>query len=64
IDHNGELTREEKWRAKDRILNLPLGTHEADFKQQQQTEEKQAEKRELSNKLKQDLLGNLQNLFD
>ncbi|HBA0397652.1 TPA: replication initiation protein, partial [Enterococcus faecium] len=54
----------EKWRAKDRILNLPLGTHEADFKQQQQTEEKQAEKRELSNKLKQDLLGNLQNLFD
>ncbi|HFP8832618.1 TPA: replication initiation protein, partial [Enterococcus faecium] len=62
IDHNGELTREEKWRAKDRILNLPLGTHEADFKQQQQTEEKQAEKRELSNKLKQDLLGNLQNL--
>ena len=27
-------------------------------------EEKQAEKRELSNKLKQDLLGNLQNLFD
>lgn len=64
IDHNGELTQEEKWRAKDRILNLPLGTHEADFKQQQQTEEKQAEKRELSNKLKQDLLGNLQNLFD
>lgn len=64
IEHNGELTQEEKWRAKDRILNLPLGTHEADFKQQQQTEEKQAEKRELSNKLKQDLLGNLQNLFD
>nr|WP_256624536.1 hypothetical protein [Enterococcus faecium] len=39
---NGELTREEKWRAKDRILNLPLGTHEADFKKQQQTGNKTA----------------------
>ncbi len=64
IEHNGELTQEEKWRAKDRILNLPLGTHEADFKKQQQTEKEEAEKQAISNELKQDLLGNLQNLFD
>ena len=64
IEHNGELTQEEKWRAKDRILNLPLGTHEADFKKQQQTEKEETEKQAFSNELKQDLLGNLQNLFD
>ena len=64
IEHNGELTQEEKWRAKDRILNLPLGTHEADLKKQQQTEKEEAEKQAISNELKQDLLGNLQNLFD
>lgn len=64
IEHNGELTQEEKWRAKDRILNLPLGTHEADFKKQQQTEKEETEKQTFSNELKQDLLGNLQNLFD
>lgn len=64
IEHNGELTQKEKWRAKDRILNLPLGTHEADFKKQQQTEKEEAEKQSISNELKQDLLENLQNLFD
>ena len=64
IEHNGELTQKEKWRAKDRILNLPLGTHGADFKKQQQTEKEEAEKQSISNELKQDLLENLQNLFD
>ncbi|ENZ6655175.1 replication initiation protein [Enterococcus hirae] len=64
IEHNGELTQEEKWRAKDRILNLPLGTHEADFKKKQQTEKEGPQKQALSNELKQDLIGNLQNLFD
>lgn len=64
IEHNRELTQEEKWRAKDRILNLPLGTHEADFKKQQQTEKEEAEMQAISNELKQDLLENLQNLFD
>lgn len=64
IEHNGELTQKEKWRAKDRILNLPLGTHEADFKKQQQTEKEEAEKQAISNELKHDLLENLQNLFD
>ncbi|HAQ3427531.1 TPA: replication initiation protein, partial [Enterococcus faecium] len=42
----------------------PLGTHEANFKKQQQTEKEEVEKQTLSNELKQDLLGNLQNLFD
>ena len=64
IEHNGELTQKEKWRAKDRILNLPLGTHEADFKKKQQTEKEGPQKQALSNELKQDLIGNLQNLFD
>ncbi|HFC9437348.1 TPA: replication initiation protein [Enterococcus hirae] len=64
IEHNRELTQEEKWRAKDRILNLPLGTHEADFKKQQQTEKEEAEMQAISNELKHDLLENLQNLFD
>jgi len=35
IDHNGELTQEEKWVAKDKVLGLKLGTHEQDFKSQQ-----------------------------
>ena len=48
IEHNGELTQEEKWRAKDRILNLPLGTHEADFKKKQQTEKEGPQKQALS----------------
>jgi len=30
IDKNGELSQEEKWRAKDRLLGLPLGTHKAE----------------------------------
>lgn len=64
IEHNRELTQEEKWRAKDRILNLPLGTHEADLKKQQQTEKEEAEMQAISNELKHDLLENLQNLFD
>jgi len=39
IDHNSELTQEEKWLAKDKVLNLKLGTHEADFKNQQEKKE-------------------------
>ncbi len=34
------------------------------FKKQQQTEKEEAEKQSISNELKQDLLENLQNLFD
>jgi len=64
IEHNGELTQEEKWRAKDRILNLPLGTHEADFKKQRQNEKQETLEQAISNELKQDLLENLQNLFE
>jgi len=39
IDHNSELTQEEKWLAKDKVLNLKLGTHKADFKNQQEKKE-------------------------
>jgi len=47
IEHNGELSQEEKWVAKDRVLGLKLGTHEQDFKAQQE-------------KLESDLLSEIQ----
>lgn len=43
IEHNSELTQEEKWLAKDRILGLKLGTHESDFFAQQKKEKAQLE---------------------
>lgn len=36
IEHNGELTDKEKWRAIDKIKGLKLGTTEAEHKQQEQ----------------------------
>lgn len=59
IDHNGDLSQQEKWVAKDKVLGLKLGTHEADFYAQQQ---KEAEKIE-EDKLRQDLLKELQKGF-
>ncbi|MFW7421380.1 replication initiation protein [Vagococcus fluvialis] len=56
IEHNGELSQEEKWVAKDKVLGLKLGTHEADFK-------KQIEKETLSEEQKSDLLEKLQHGF-
>ncbi|MFW3654614.1 replication initiation protein [Vagococcus fluvialis] len=59
IEHNGELSQEEKWVAKDKVLGLKLGTHEADFYAQQQKETDKLEEE----KLRQDLLKELQNGF-
>lgn len=56
IEHNGELSQEEKWIAKDKVLGLKLGTHEADF-------HKQFEKESLSDEQKSDLLEELQHGF-
>ena len=56
IEHNGELSQEEKWVAKDKVLGLKLGTHEADF-------HKQIEKETLSDEQKSDLLEKLQHGF-
>ena len=56
IEHNGELSQEEKWVAKDKVLGLKLGTHEADFN-------KQIEKEALSEEQKSDLLEKLQHGF-
>lgn len=56
IEHNGELSQEEKWVAKDKVLGLKLGTHEADFN-------KQIEKDSLSEEQKKDLYEKLQNGF-
>lgn len=55
IEHNGELSQEEKWVAKDKVLGLKLGTHEQDFyRQQKKEEEKRLEdawKKNLINQL-------------
>jgi len=59
IEHNSELTQEEKWLAKDKVLNLKLGTHEADFKNQQEIKEKEL----LSEIQKKGLLEDLQKGF-
>ena len=57
IEHNGELSQEEKCVAKDKVLVLKIGTHEADFYAQQQKETDKLEEE----KLRQDLLKELQN---
>lgn len=60
IEHNGELTQEEKWRAKDRALGLRLGTHEADAKAHLA-----AELRHQQEQLNQQaLLGDLSTMFE
>ena len=59
IAHNGELTQEEKWRAKDRALGLKIGTHESDFKAQQEKKEQEL----LSEIQKKGLLEDLQKGF-
>ncbi|MGA3513573.1 replication initiation protein, partial [Lactiplantibacillus plantarum] len=42
IEHNGELSDKEKWRAIDKIKGLKLGTTEAELnKQEQETREEQ-----------------------
>ncbi|NKZ28430.1 replication initiation protein [Vagococcus lutrae] len=60
IDHNSELTQEQKWLAKDRVLGLKLGTHEADFFAQQKKENAQLEEE----KARKELLENLSNKFN
>ena len=59
IEHNGELSQQEKWVAKDKVLGLKIGTHEADFYAQQQKETDKIEE----DKLRQDLLKDIQNGF-
>ena len=59
IEHNGELSQKEKWVAKDKVLGVKIGTHEADFYTQQQKESDKIEEE----KLRQDLLKELQNGF-
>jgi len=56
IEHNGELSQQEKWVAKDKVLGLKIGTHEADFN-------KQIGKEALSEKQKSDLLEKLKHGF-
>lgn len=60
IEHNGELSQEEKWIAKDKVLGLKIGTHESDFYAQKQKEFEKIEEE----KLRQDILTNLKNGFN
>lgn len=47
IEYNGNLSLQEKYRAKDRLLNLPLGTHESnELDLQKKEREKELEKKE------------------
>lgn len=55
IEHNSELTQEEKWLAKDRVLGLKLGTHEADFFAQQEKENAALEEEKARKELLEDL---------
>lgn len=59
IEHNSELTQEEKWLAKDRVLGLKLGTHEADFFAQKDKEEAEQEEE----KARKELLETLSSKF-
>lgn len=59
IEHNSELTQEQKWLAKDRVLGLKLGTHEADFFAQQEKENSALEEE----KLRKELLESLSRKF-
>lgn len=59
IDYNGELSQEEKWVAKDKVLGLKIGTHESDFKSQQEKKEHDL----LSEIQKKGLLEDLQKGF-
>ena len=60
IEHNGDLSQKEKWVAKDKVLGLKIGTHEADFLAQKQKETKQVEE----DHWKQEVLDTLQKGFD
>ncbi|MDT2826823.1 replication initiation protein [Vagococcus lutrae] len=60
IEHNSELTQEQKWLAKDRVLGLKLGTHESEFFAQQKKENAALEEE----KARKELLENLSNKFN
>lgn len=55
VEHNGELTQEEKWIAKDKIHGLKLGTHEKDFHAQIEKEKKMLEEKNDRESLLNDL---------
>jgi plasmid replication initiation protein len=60
IKHNNSLSNEEKWRAMDRVLNLPLGSNEAKEKNLK-TDPKETSLKGLN---KSDLLNSLNEAFN
>ncbi|MBC9708935.1 MAG: replication initiation protein [Enterococcus sp.] len=59
IEHNGDLSQEEKWVAKDKVLGLKIGTHESDFYAQKQKEFEKIEEE----KFRKDILDDLKSGF-
>jgi len=57
IEHNGELSENEKLRAKDRILGLKLGKSEQEKKVQELIEKQKEDEKNLRKEILDDLLG-------
>lgn len=57
IEHNGELTDKEKWRALDKVRGAKLGTTEQEYLAKKQKEHDE----EIAKKAKQEVLGQLKN---
>lgn len=57
IEHNGELTDKEKWRALDKVRGVKLGTTEQEYLAKKQKEHDE----EIAKKAKQELLEQLKN---
>ncbi|KRM92900.1 replication initiation protein [Liquorilactobacillus cacaonum] len=55
IQHNGELTEQEKWRAIDKVKHLPLGTTEKEALAEQQLEHD----KKIKDQVRQELLAEL-----
>jgi plasmid replication initiation protein len=60
IEHNSSLSLEEKNLAKDKLMNLKLGTHDLDLKKQQEKERSTLEDEQLQA----DVLSELRNSFN
>lgn len=64
IKYNSELTQEEKWRALDRVLGFPLGSHEKDALYLELVEEAPVSSPESKEEFVQgELLDDLRNIF-
>jgi len=59
VEHNSALSEQEKNRAKDKLMNFKVGTHEEELKKQQEKERYEREKE----KMRAEILADLRNNF-